>query len=100
MRTRTVDDKRLVLRILGHPGGSHLAVRDVDRALHVALSECVRPAHIHNDKIRIGRFQAGPLAALEWRKVLQLLIALEFVIKPILVRVCGERYLAINIIIN
>src|SRR4029077_493215 len=27
-------------------------------------------------------------------KVLQLLIALEFVIKPILVRVCGEGYLA------
>jgi hypothetical protein len=33
-------------------------------------------------------------------KVLQLLIAQEFVVKPILVRVCGERYLAINIIIN
>ena len=37
---------------------------------------------------------------LEWRKGLQLLIAYEFLIKPILVRVCGERYLAINIIIN
>ena len=33
-------------------------------------------------------------------KGLQLLIAYEFLIKPILVRVCGERYLAINIIIN
>ena len=33
-------------------------------------------------------------------RVLQLLIAYEFVIKPILVRVCGERYLAISIIIN
>jgi SnoaL-like domain len=33
----------IVLRILGHPGGRHLAVRDVDRAVHVALSECVRP---------------------------------------------------------
>ena len=36
----------------------------------------------------------GPLAAWNGGKDLQLLSAYEFVIKPILVRVCGERYLA------
>jgi hypothetical protein len=42
MRARAVDHKQLVLRILSHPRGRHLAVRDVDRALHEALCECVR----------------------------------------------------------
>ena len=44
MRTRAVDDQHLVLLILGHPGGRHLAVRDVDRTLHMAFRECAWPA--------------------------------------------------------
>jgi hypothetical protein len=38
----------------------------------------------------------GPKLAIEWRTSSQVVIDLEFVIKPVLFRVCGERYLAMN----
>jgi hypothetical protein len=57
MRAGAIDDQHLALCILCHPGGCYLAVRDVDRTIHMALCEGTRPAHIHKDEIRIGRFQ-------------------------------------------
>ena len=57
MRAGAIDDEHLALRILCHSGGCYLAARDVDRTLHMALCEGVRPAHIHKDEIRIGRFR-------------------------------------------
>ena len=47
MRAGAIDDEHLALRILCHSGGCYLAARDVDRTLHMALCEGVRPAHIH-----------------------------------------------------
>jgi hypothetical protein len=45
-RARAVDDKHLALRVHGHPGGRHLAVPDVDRAVYMALCEGGQPSHI------------------------------------------------------
>ena len=56
------------------------------------------PRRKRGDEVVPPRRRAKAIGMAE--RVLPLLIAYEFVIKPILVRVCGERYLAINIIIN
>jgi hypothetical protein len=80
-------------------------------ALYLALAMAPVPmqrtciaAHLRRSNLGLTELlvliNVGPLAAWNGGKVLQLLIAREFVSKPILVRVCGERYLAINIIIN
>ena len=57
MRARAIHDKHLTFRILCHPSGRHLAVRDVALALHMALREGVSLAHVYDNEIGIGQLQ-------------------------------------------
>jgi hypothetical protein len=75
MRARAIGDEHLALRIVRHTSGCYLAMGNVDRALHMAFCEGVRPAHIHNDEIRIGRLQAFmhiPAIGLECEHLLEM----------------------------